>query len=51
MLFQYYQKYGNPHEKDIIEALKNKPRSIEEQKQEALSTVMDEYTDYEEVTA
>lgn len=51
ILFQYYQKYGNPHEKDIIEALKSKPRSIEEQKQEALSTVMDEYTDYEEVTA
>ena len=51
MLFQYYQKYGNPHEKDIIEALKNKPRSIDEQKQEALSTVMDEYTDYEEVAA
>ena len=28
ILFQYYQKYGNPHEKDIIEALKSKPRSI-----------------------
>lgn len=51
ILFQRYQKYGNPHENDIIEALKSKPRPIEEQKQEALNTVMDEYTDYEEVTA
>lgn len=49
MLMQYYQKYGNPHEKDIIEALKKKERPIEEQKQDALKTVMDEYTNYEEV--
>ena len=48
MLFQYYQKYGNPHEKELIETLK-KPRPIEEQKKQALETVMDEYVDYEEV--
>lgn len=49
ILMQYYQKYGNPHEKDIIEALKKTDRPIEEQKEEALKDVMDEYTDYEEV--
>ena len=48
MLFQYYQKYGNPHEKELIETLK-KSRPIEEQKKQALKTVMDEYVDYEEV--
>lgn len=48
MLFQYYQKYGNPHEKELIETLK-KSRPIAEQKEQALKTVMDEYVDYEEV--
>lgn len=61
-LFKYYQKYGNPHEKEIIEALKSsKQRPTEEQVKDALTdvldetanvrkeTVMDEYVNYEEV--
>lgn len=62
MLFQYYQKYGNPHEAELIESLKKvNQRSTEEQVTDALNevandieapkeTVMDEYVSYEEVT-
>lgn len=47
MLFQYYLKYGNPH-KDELKDIIAKQRPIEEQKKDALNTVMDEYVDYEE---
>ena len=38
VLMQLYRKYGNPHEKDIIEAIKKaqEGKTLEEQKQEAL---------------
>lgn len=38
VLMQMYRKYGNPHEKDIIEAIKKSQegKTLEEQKQEAL---------------
>lgn len=38
ILMQMYRKYGNPHEKDIIEAIKKaqEGKTLEEQKQEAL---------------
>ena len=38
ILMQLYRKYGNPHEKDIIEAIKKaqEGQTLEEQKQEAL---------------
>lgn len=52
MLFKYYQLHGNPHEQEIKDLLaKTKPaeRPIEEQKNDALKEVMDEYVDYEEV--
>lgn len=46
MLFHYYQKYGNPHEEELKQLI-SKARPVEEQKKEALNTVMDEYVDYE----
>jgi hypothetical protein len=41
ILFQMYQRYGNPHEKELIEAIKKmqQERSLEEQKQDALDEV------------
>lgn len=38
ILMQLYRKYGNPHEKDILEAIKKaqEGKTLEEQKQEAL---------------
>lgn len=38
ILFQMYQKYGNPHEKEILEAIKRaqETKSLEAQKQDAL---------------
>lgn len=59
ILMQLYRKYGNPHEKDIVEAIRKskEEKSIEEQKQEALEEVKeqledheDEYVDFEEIT-
>lgn len=47
ILFQYYQKYGNPHKDELIHVL-TKERSLKEQAKDALNTVMDEYVDYEE---
>lgn len=47
MLFQYYQKYGNPHKDELIHTL-TKERSIEEQTKDALNSLKDEYIDYEE---
>lgn len=47
MLFQYYQKYGNPHEKEILEQL-TKSRSISEQKQDALNDIITEYEEVKE---
>lgn len=60
VLYQYYQKYGNPHESEIIKAVQGlKTRDKEDQIKDALTdvlddvtsaqTVMDEYVDYEEV--
>ena len=62
VLFQLYQKYGNPHEAEILEAIKKmqKKKSLEEQKQDALEEVSeelneekeqkdDEYVEFEEV--
>lgn len=58
ILMQLYRKYGNPHEKDIIEAIKKaqEEKPLEEQKKEALEEVKeqledheDEYVDFEEV--
>ena len=46
MLFHYYQKYGNPHEEELKQLI-SKARPVEEQKKEALNTVMEEYVDYE----
>ncbi len=53
MLFQYYQKYGNPHEKDLIQKLQDYqkaksegitmvPKTDEETVKKALSEVADE---------
>lgn len=41
ILMQLYRKYGNPHEKDILEAIKKvqEGKTLEEQKQEALEEV------------
>lgn len=61
ILFQMYQRYGNPHEKEILEAIKKmqKEKSLEEQKQAALEEVdkelaenkeqNEEYVEFEEV--
>lgn len=44
VLMQLYRKYGNPHEKDIIEAIKKaqEQKPLEEQKIEALNEVLKE---------
>ena len=44
VLFQLYQKYGNPHEAEILEAIKKmqEKKSLEEQKQDALEEVSEE---------
>lgn len=41
ILFQAYQKYGNPHEKEIIEAIKRaqETKTLEAQKQDALAEI------------
>lgn len=41
VLFQLYQKYGNPHEAEILEAIKKmqEEKSLEEQKKDALEEV------------
>lgn len=41
ILFQMYQKYGNPHEKEILEVIKKmqEEKSLEEQKKDALDEV------------
>lgn len=46
VLMQLYRKYGNPHEKDIIEAIKKaqEEKPLEEQKEEALNDVLNEIT-------
>lgn len=46
VLMQLYRKYGNPHEKDIIEAIKKaqEEKPLEEQKEEALNDVLNEVT-------
>lgn len=61
ILFQMYQRYGNPHEKEILEAIKKmqEEKSLEEQKQAALEEVNkelagnkeqnEEYVEFEEV--
>lgn len=62
ILFQMYQKYGNPHEKEILEAIKRaqETKSLEEQKKDALEEISeelkeaneqkdDEYVEFEEV--
>ena len=61
ILFQMYQRHGNPHEKEILEAIKKmqKEKSLEEQKQAALEEVdkelaenkeqNEEYVEFEEV--
>lgn len=61
ILFQMYQRYGNPHEKEILEAIKKmqEEKSLEEQKKDALEEVNkelaenkeqnEEYVEFEEV--
>lgn len=61
ILFQMYQRYGNPHEKEILEAIKKmqEEKSLEEQEQAALEEVdkelagnkeqNEEYVEFEEV--
>lgn len=59
ILFQMYQRYGNPHEKEILEAIKKmqEEKSLEEQKKDALEDVSkaidgennDEYVEFEEI--
>lgn len=61
ILFQMYQRYGNPHEKEILEAIKKmqEEKSLEEQKKDALEEVSkelienkeqnEEYVEFEEV--
>lgn len=62
VLFQLYQKYGNPHEAEIIEAIKKmqENKTLAGQKQDALEEVSeelnktkeqkdDEYVEFEEV--
>lgn len=49
ILMQLYRKYGNPHEKDIIEAIKKaqEEKPLEEQKKEALEEVKEQLSDNE----
>ena len=49
VLMQLYRKYGNPHEKDIIEAIKKaqEQKPLEEQKKEALEEVKEQLSDNE----
>lgn len=49
ILMQLYRKYGNPHEKDILEAIKKAQngKTLEEQKQEALEEVNEQLSDNE----
>lgn len=49
ILMQLYRKYGNPHEKDIIEAIKKakEQKPLEEQKKEALEEVKEQLSDSE----
>ena len=62
VLFQLYQKYGNPHEAEILEAIKKmqEKKTLAGQKQDALEEVSeelnekkgqkdDEYVEFEEV--
>lgn len=63
ILFQYYQKYGNPHEKELKEIIQKyaESKSTEEQVQEKLEEVveeiepkeleMDRYVEFEEIAA
>lgn len=50
ILFQMYQRYGNPHEKEILEAIKKmqEEKSLEEQKKDALEEVNKELTENKE---
>lgn len=50
ILFQMYQRYGNPHEKEILEAIKKmqEEKSLEEQKQAALEEVNEELAENKE---
>lgn len=49
ILMQLYRKYGNPHEKDIIEDIKKakEQKPLEEQKKEALEEVKEQLSDSE----
>lgn len=49
ILMQLYRKYGNPHEKDILEAIKKaqEEKPLEEQKKEALEEVKEQLSDNE----
>ncbi len=49
---QLYRKYGNPHAKDIIEALRKarEQKPLEEQKTEALNEVLQEIDPIKDVT-
>ena len=43
ILMQYYQKYGNPHEKELFDRIKTATnKTTEEQVTEALNTVMND---------
>lgn len=54
-LFQMYNKYGNPHEKELIErikaeaAKKTKQNEVKDKLEELKSEVEPEYVDFEEV--
>lgn len=47
VLFQMYQRYGNPHEKEILEALEKarKEKSLDEQKKIALDEIIKQLSD------
>jgi len=52
VLMQLYRKYGNPHAKDIIEALRKaqEQKPLEEQKTEALNEVLQEVDPVKDTT-
>lgn len=53
VLFQMYQKYGNPHEKEIIEAVKKaqERKTTEKEKENALQEVASELDRMDNTTA
>lgn len=52
ILFQMYQKYGNPHEQNIIDAIKKfkEEKTTEEEKEKALQEIASELDSTESTT-